>query len=368
MEENNLKFYEEKENIVKIIIELSIYYKLATSHENELLSLRDCAYILNNELDMLEENKTLFSVEPKEHIINKLKEELNILDKEEYKEYLKLAYLKIMYYYKCIKGYQLMDVASEEDAEQFAYEILYYDKSTQELKANIEKNMYVKYELGMRYLLIENYEQAYKLLEQASKSGHKKATFEKILCIYSGDGVEKDEEKAFIELKLFINKWVYCRAREKIGEMYYYGKGTEQNYKQALNNFKEAELTNMLAQYYLGIMYLSGYGIEKNEKKGIDYIIKSAERGCNLAINYIIENTYKKEKIKSINDTEKQTEKNKEFQEYANKFKERFGRFPYISEPAGTELAIEAIKECLDKDKDILDEIYGRKTEGNNLY
>ena len=77
MEENNLEVYEQKDNITKIIIELSIYYKLATSFENELLSLRDCTNILNNELEMLEENKTLFSVEPKENIINKLNEILS---------------------------------------------------------------------------------------------------------------------------------------------------------------------------------------------------------------------------------------------------------------------------------------------------
>lgn len=48
-----------------------------------------------------------------------------------------------------------------------------------------------------------------------------------------------------------------------------------------------------------------------------------------------------------------------EFDKYSKLYEERFGKRAYIAEPGGTiESAIYAIKICLEKDKDMLDEIY----------
>ena len=48
-----------------------------------------------------------------------------------------------------------------------------------------------------------------------------------------------------------------------------------------------------------------------------------------------------------------------EFVSLSEEFERKFGRKPYIAEPSGTvEQAKEAIKECLNKNEDILDEIY----------
>ena len=52
------------------------------------------------------------------------------------------------------------------------------------------------------------------------------------------------------------------------------------------------------------------------------------------------------------------SEEDKEYLEYAKKFKDRFGRDPYIAEPYGTKKeTIEAIKKCLQEGKDILDSL-----------
>lgn len=62
------------------------------------------------------------------------------------------------------------------------------------------------------------------------------------------------------------------------------------------NNFtgmdKETYKEEKVAQYYLGMIYLNGYGVEKNTEKGIEYIIKSAKRKCKQAIDYIIKENY----------------------------------------------------------------------------
>lgn len=52
------------------------------------------------------------------------------------------------------------------------------------------------------------------------------------------------------------------------------------------------------------------------------------------------------------------SEEDKEFEKYLKLFKERFGRNTYIAEPNGTkEQTIEAIKICLEKNEDILDQL-----------
>jgi len=52
------------------------------------------------------------------------------------------------------------------------------------------------------------------------------------------------------------------------------------------------------------------------------------------------------------------SEEEKEFEKYCKLFRERFGRNAYIAEPSGTmQKTIEAIKRCLEEDKDILDDL-----------
>lgn len=73
--------------------------------------------------------------------------------------------------------------------------------------------------------------------------------------------------------------------------------------------------------------------------------------------------------IEFINEESEQlTDEDIEFIEYSKKFKERFGREPYIAEPNGTmEKTIKAIKTCLKKDKDILDQLLYPNRYGKNV-
>ena len=65
---------------------------------------------------------------------------------------------------------------------------------------------------------------------------------------------------------------------------------------------------------------------------------------------------------------EQLTEEEIEFFKYSKKFKERFGREPYIAELGGSiEQTINAIKICLKKDKDILDELLFPNKYGENV-
>lgn len=58
-----------------------------------------------------------------------------------------------------------------------------------------------------------------------------------------------------------------------------------------------------------------------------------------------------------------------EFEKYLILFKERFGRDAYIAEPSGTkEQTIKAIKTCLKKNKDILDQLLYPNNDSNFIY
>lgn len=59
-------------------------------------------------------------------------------------------------------------------------------------------------------------------------------------------------------------------------------------------------------------------------------------------------------------------EEKKEFEKYCKLFKERFCRNAYIAEPSGTmKDTINAIKTCIEKNEDILDELLYSNSKGN---
>lgn len=75
--------------------------------------------------------------------------------------------------------------------------------------------------------------------------------------------------------------------------------------------------------------------------------------------------------INYMNNTEKAelSKEDKEFEKYLKLFKERFGRNAYIAEPSGTkQQTIEAIKICLEKNEDILDQLLYPNYDSNFLY
>ena len=53
----------------------------------------------------------------------------------------------------------------------------------------------------------------------------------------------------------------------------------EKDYEKALKAFELAAKTGDLdAMHAVGIMYIGGWGIEQNDKKGLEYIIKAANQ------------------------------------------------------------------------------------------
>lgn len=280
-------------NFESILIQLTIYYFISTRGVDEETNLKECFELLKKEKTLLVEDKTVFDDEifKKDHIVNKLFCIIKKLSKQEYNELLDNTMFKINYYYSISKDNSIMSTQSEKDVEEISYNILYFNLGIDELKKR--ENVYAQYELGERYFSANMDEQAYKYFESASSQGHKLATYRKILCLFKGYGIEKNEKKAFIELCKFVEDMVCTKARVLLGEMYYFGNGTEKDYKKAYECFTDSEYVEQDAKYYLAEMYMKGLGIEKNEKKAIELLKQAVDKKNSKAIKYVIENNIK---------------------------------------------------------------------------
>lgn len=63
------------------------------------------------------------------------------------------------------------------------------------------------------------------------------------------------------------------------------------------------------------------------------------------------------------------SKEDKEFEKYLTLFKEKFGRDAYIAELSGTkEQTIKAIKICLEKNEDILDQLLYSNNNSDYIY
>lgn len=273
-----------------IFTKLIIYYAIASIKEEQKATFTYCYDILKYEIELSEKGDTLFNKLPIDHQVSQLFNAFDGMDKNLYQEIIKSIMLKIKYYDKVCGSTRLMSFISEEEVDEFAYEVICLNKGTDELKNEIYTNMYAMNELGERYSYAGMHEEAYKLFSQASARGHKMATYNKIWCMYYGKGTEKNNNQAYMELKELVEKIGFPHAQLLLGKMYYHGDGVEKDYNQAVRYFEDAEEFSAEAKFYLGEIHLNGYGVLKNEKLGKDYIKKSAEERCKKAIDYILNN------------------------------------------------------------------------------
>ena len=280
-----------KLDIEWIFTKLTIYYAVATAKENEKITFTKCFDILKYELGVSENNDTLFNKLPIEHPVSQLYNAFDGMSKNTYQEIIKSIMLKIKYYDKVCGSTRLMTFISDDEVDEFAYEILYLNKGTDELKTEISSNIFAMNELGERYSYAGMHDEAYKLFKAAADKGHKIAMYNKIWCMYYGKGTEQNYHQAFVELNELVEKIGFPHATLLLGQMYYQGHGVDKDYNLAFKCFKDIEEFNAEAKYYLGEIYLNGYGIIKDQGIRQDYMKKSAKERCKKAIDYIIDGT-----------------------------------------------------------------------------
>lgn len=98
-------------------------------------------------------------------------------------------------------------------------------------------------------------------------------------------------------------------------------------------------------------------------------MLKSTLKGVNKMNN-------NEEKVKKImnniianSEHAELSKEDEEFNKYCKLYKEKFGKKAYIAEPNGSkQQTMEAIKTCLEEDKDLLDKILYPNFDNKNLY
>jgi len=89
----------------------------------------------------------------------------------------------------------------------------------------------------------------------------------------------EDHHKAILLLHQSANRG-YRQAQEALGQIYYYGEGTERDLQAALDWFQKAsEQDSPLAQFALGTMYCKGEGINPDKEQCRKLLEEAAEAG-----------------------------------------------------------------------------------------
>lgn len=150
---------------------------------------------------------------------------------------------------------------------------------------------------------LEDFQKAEQLLLTESKSGNVLAIHD-LGKLHSTDKLgAKDEEKSLRyyseALKGFLDvepssKKLKPYVQYRIGKIYCYGSGTEQNYQKAFEWFeRSAKQKNKFAQYSLANLYYYGNGVEKDLSLAFLWYQKSSAQGQPYA-SYAIAQMYSK--------------------------------------------------------------------------
>lgn len=106
-------------------------------------------------------------------------------------------------------------------------------------------------------------------------------------CCFRGEGIERDESKAF-EWFLKSAEQGYVMAQYRVGFCYYYGHGIERDESAAAKWFLcSAEHGHAVAQYCLGCCYYYGKGVDLDAKEAVRWFRKAAEHDESEAQNIL---------------------------------------------------------------------------------
>jgi hypothetical protein len=152
----------------------------------------------------------------------------------------------------------------------------------------LKKSSAAGYQLATSKLSrIDGQESKFEQLQTEAQAGNVEAQYELAMMYLKGRGVEADDTTARAWLTRAAGKG-YSKAITRLGILNYKGEAGPTNYPGALSLFKQVSDDSVLAQYYLGEMYATGAGVEKDYKAAIGWYKKAADGGFNRARGKII--------------------------------------------------------------------------------
>lgn len=109
-------------------------------------------------------------------------------------------------------------------------------------------------------------------------------------CYYYGRGVDKDFKQAVSYYQLGAEgTWGNADALRGLARCHYYGHGVEQNYLEAVRLWERAD--DAESTYNIGKCYELGLGVEKNQPAATTWYAKSAAKG-NVVAMYLLGSRY----------------------------------------------------------------------------
>ena len=190
-------------------------------------------------------------------------------------------------------GYGLLKQESEENYEiglkyynqnNLSEAISYFEKSCKEID-NIKASkklceIYLQYLNDKDDTKREEYSKLfYKNAKCTADEGDAEGEYYLGNCYYNGEGVEKDEVKAFEWYKKAAEQG-YVEAQFKLGVCYDNGIGIERDKRKAFEWYEKASKARKYkSSIQLRVCYRYGEGIEKNEKESLDGMKRQQSRG-----------------------------------------------------------------------------------------
>ncbi len=138
------------------------------------------------------------------------------------------------------------------------------------------------FDLGKRYELgkgtEKNIPKAVEWYEKSIADGMDIPVCNRLGCLlYEGtDGLEKDYGRAFQLVSYAYDHGNFWGA-DCLGRMYFYGRGTQQDYVKAREVLEKVDYNNKEVRYCLGCIYAQGLGVAQDIPRGVEYLQKAGD-------------------------------------------------------------------------------------------
>ena len=165
-------------------------------------------------------------------------------------------------------------------------------------------NMEAAFSLGYCYFsgdgVQKDKNKAMDLFKEAATKGYPSAQTFLAKCYLDGDGVDKDSNQAFYWCKKAAEQ-KDVTAQDMLGTFYQIGIGVNRNIPEAVKWYKKAAMQgNASAQNALGVCYCHGDGITQDYNEAIKWFKKSAAQGNKKAAENLKKTENKKEELNTL--------------------------------------------------------------------
>ncbi|HAL02009.1 MAG TPA: hypothetical protein DCP07_01490 [Lachnospiraceae bacterium] len=124
---------------------------------------------------------------------------------------------------------------------------------------------------------------AFELFKKAADLGNHDGIKYIAYCYSSGDGVEKDVNKALEYYEIYLENWDEAWAYEAVGNIYFLGEGIDKDPVKALEyyeiSYKKGNTNSPNLCYRIGQLYEKGEGVKLDIDKAKEYYRLGADKG-----------------------------------------------------------------------------------------